>query len=54
MIKPISHAKQDIGKNIKSSKKKYTWNFLINSSDHLVELFASFLTGKKQIIHNNK
>jgi hypothetical protein len=44
------YEEKDVGKAIKSTKRKFRWEFRINTKDHFVELYDSKLTGKKKII----
>mmetsp|Transcript_32456 Transcript_32456/g.56129 ORF Transcript_32456/g.56129 Transcript_32456/m.56129 type:complete len:254 (-) Transcript_32456:81-842(-) len=38
-----------VGKLVKSSKKKYAWEFSIENQDHLVELFHSRVPNKQKV-----
>ncbi|CAK74227.1 unnamed protein product (macronuclear) [Paramecium tetraurelia] len=53
-VRALYQSQQDVGRNIKSSKKKYTWKFSIDDKDHTIELFVSGLSGKKKVVHNGK
>lgn len=44
---------EKVGKKIKGTKRKYTWEFEIDGKKHIIEFFAS-LSGKKKIVHNKK
>jgi hypothetical protein len=44
------YEEKDVGKAIKSTKRKFRWDFIINGKDHFVELYDSKLTGKKKVI----
>ena len=39
----------DVGKTIKSSKKRHIWSFKIDSDNHSVDLFSSQYSGKKKV-----
>jgi hypothetical protein len=55
---------EEVGKTFKSypnlkslnlpyrSKKRYTWKVQMDKSAHTIQLFASFISGKRKIVHN--
>jgi hypothetical protein len=49
-ISPLQFEQDNIGKRVKSSKKKYTWHFAVNDDIHYVELFVSSLSGKRKLL----
>lgn len=49
-ISPLQFEQDNIGKRIKSSKKKYTWHFAVDADVHYVELFVSSLSGKRKLL----
>lgn len=46
-IKAISYNIESVGKTIKDSKKKFTWNLEIDKKKVLVEFWASIKGSKK-------
>jgi len=48
------YKEDETGKLIKSTKKKYTWQFTEGQNTHKIELFDSKLTGKKRIEADGK
>ncbi|EGR34631.1 hypothetical protein IMG5_005530 [Ichthyophthirius multifiliis] len=53
-IVPIEVKCLDVGKRVKMSKKKYVWTFSIDDQNHILEVFVSFASGKRKILHNKK
>jgi len=51
-IKNFVYREEEVGKTIKSSKKMYVWEFVLDEIPHKFELFDSKLSGKKKIIRN--
>src|SRR5690242_3024955 len=49
-IKNLSHIEQDVGQHIKSTKKHFIWEFLLDGKSHKIELYDSRLSGKKKLI----
>ncbi|CAG9327755.1 unnamed protein product [Blepharisma stoltei] len=52
-FKPVSFQSINIGKHIKSSKKRYEWIFELDSNVHTIDLFVSRISGKRTIIVDN-
>jgi hypothetical protein len=48
------YEEKDVGKAIKSTKRKFRWEFTIAGKDHFVELFDSKLTSKKKVIADSQ
>ena len=46
---PISTNKMNVGKIIKSSKKKISWEFLLEQQKHCIDLFVSRMSGKRVV-----
>lgn len=40
---------EDIGKHVKSSKKKFSWVFALNGRNHTIILDFSFISGKVKL-----
>ena len=53
-IKNLSHVEQDVGKTIKSTKKHFIWEFLLDGKPHKIELYDSRLSGKKKLIKDGQ
>ena len=53
-IKAIKFDVEDIGKHVKGSKKRFMWNFSLNSRSHTVVLDFSFISGKVKLIVDRK
>jgi hypothetical protein len=53
-IKNLSHVEQDVGKTIKSTKKHFIWEFLLDGKTHKIELYDSRLSGKKKLIKDGQ
>jgi len=47
---PLSFDSSNIGRRIKSSKKKYTWKFELDQHIHTVVMFVSRISGKHRIL----
>lgn len=43
----------DVGKTIKSSKKRHVWKFELDGQDYTIDLYASLYSGKKKVCANN-
>ncbi|CAD8207276.1 unnamed protein product [Paramecium octaurelia] len=50
----INSSEQEVGRNIRSSKKKYLWKFSIDDADQEIVLLISSLSGKKEVRHNGR
>ena len=53
-IKALCNSKMGVGKNIKNSKLKYSWNFELNKKKHRIDLFFSKMSMKIKILLNDK
>ena len=53
-IRPISSNVDEVGKTIKSTKKKYTWKMEMDGKHICIEFFNSVITGKKKILQNGQ
>jgi hypothetical protein len=49
---PIQMKKSNVGKIIKSTKKKFSWEFLIEQEKHQIDLFVSRLSKKRSVYLN--
>ncbi|CAD8111761.1 unnamed protein product [Paramecium primaurelia] len=54
LIKAINSSEQEVGRNVKSSKKKYIWKFSIDNVDQEIVLLISSLSGKKEVRYNGR
>ncbi|CAK84794.1 unnamed protein product, partial (macronuclear) [Paramecium tetraurelia] len=53
-IKAIHFSEQEVGRNVRSSKKKYVWKFFLDNVEQEIALFVSSLSGKKEVRHNGR
>eukprot|EP00742_Colponemidia_sp_Colp-10_P001436 GILJ01001545.1.p1 GENE.GILJ01001545.1~~GILJ01001545.1.p1 ORF type:complete len:569 (+),score=92.58 GILJ01001545.1:39-1709(+) len=53
-VKPVYYEEDDVGKRVKKSKRKYTWKVDLDSTHHTIELYASFLSGKKAVYQDGR
>lgn len=53
-VDAISYNESDVGKKVKTSKRKYTWEFSLSGVKHVLEVFVSGWSGKFKIYLNNK
>ena len=51
-FKPLAFDKRNVGKHIKSTKKKFLWKFELDNKEYEVSLYISKLTGKRKILLN--
>jgi hypothetical protein len=49
---PLFHESLKVGRRIKSSKKKYTWRFQLDSQEFTIDLFVSKISSKRKILLN--
>ena len=49
IFKPIELTSTNVGKFIKSSKKRLSWTFAIESESHQIDLFLSRVSGKRVV-----
>jgi len=43
-----------ISKSYSRSKKRFIWKFQVSGQENVLEMFVSYLSGKKQIILNGR
>jgi len=53
-IRNLFRESREVGKTIKSSKKCYVWEFVLNGIRHKVEMFHSKISGKKKLVLDGK
>ena len=53
-IKNLSYVEQDVGQHIKSSKKHFIWEFLLEGRPHKIELYDSRISGKKKLVKDGQ
>lgn len=53
ILEPLHSDVRKVGKLIASSKKKYTWVFRFNGTEHIVEFYKS-KQGNRRIFMNNE
>lgn len=53
-VRAIYFNVQDVGKHMKKSKKRFLWKFQVDGQEHVLEMFVSYLSGKKQILLNGR
>lgn len=51
-VKFISFDKLNVGKHVKSTKKKFTWKFELNNQEHQVDMYCSRVTGRRKVLLN--
>lgn len=49
-FKPLKYDSINVGKHIKSSKKRHSWKFELDSKEHQIDLFVSRISGKRTMI----
>ncbi len=49
-MKNFNYTIKEVGKTIKASKVKHTWEVTIDNKQHLIELFVSKLSGKIKVV----
>jgi hypothetical protein len=49
ILAPIRASKSNVGKIIKSTKKKFSWEFSLEQVNHQIVLFVSRLSGKRSV-----
>ena len=45
---------EDVGMTIKSSKKKYIWEFSLNGEKHFIDLYESKMSGRRRVVADGK
>lgn len=53
-LKNLSHVERDVGQHIKSSKKHFIWEFLLDGKSHKIELYDSRISGKKKLLKDGQ
>ena len=53
-FKPIYHECNNVGKRVKSSKKRYQWKFSLENREHTLDLYVSKLSGKRKVMLNGE
>ena len=53
-IKALRFDIEDIGKHVKGSKKRFTWDFSLNGRAHVIVLDFSFISGKVKLVVDRK
>lgn len=41
---------EDVGRIVKGSKRKYTWQFSFNGGKHFIDLFESKMSGRRKVV----
>ncbi len=54
IIVPLRFNIEEVGKHVKSSKKRFTWEVSINSKQHSILLDFSFISGKVKVTVDRK
>ncbi|CAG9311502.1 unnamed protein product [Blepharisma stoltei] len=49
---PLLFETLNVGKHIKSSKKRFMWKFELDGKEHVIDLFLSKISGKRKILLN--
>jgi hypothetical protein len=49
-IRNLNHVELDVAKHIKSTKKQFIWDFVLDGKSHKIELFDSRISGKKKVL----
>lgn len=53
-IKALNYLVEDVGKHLKSSKKRYLWKFSLSGNNHTLTLDTSIITGKIRLAIDGK
>ena len=51
-ITNLYYEEKEVGKKIKMTKKRYLWEFTLDSHQHQIEMFHSRMSRKKKLVHN--
>jgi hypothetical protein len=51
-FKPIHFDEANVGRRIKSTKKKLCWRFELDGKEHVIDFYISRLSGKRTILLN--
>ena len=53
-VKALFYEVANVGKRIKKSKKRYTWQFELDSRNQKLDLYVSSLSGKRKVMLNGE
>jgi hypothetical protein len=53
-IQALKFDMEEVGKHVKGSKKRYTWEVALNKKSHVIVLDFSFISGKVKITVDRK
>ena len=53
-VQPIRFNVEEVGKHVKSSKKRFTWEVSLNGRHHAIVLDFSFISGKVKVTVDRK
>lgn len=53
-IIPLRFNVEEVGKHVKASKKRFTWEVSLNSRQHIIVLDFSFISGKVKVTVDRK
>ena len=53
-ISNFTMKEEDVGMTIKSSKKKFTWEFNLNGQKHIIALYDSKISGRRKVEADGK
>jgi hypothetical protein len=49
---PLFSEVVNVGRRVKSTKKKYTWRFELAGREYILDLYVSKLSGKRKVLLN--
>lgn len=49
-FKPLLFDSLNVGKRVKSSKKRFTWKFELDEHEHTIDFYVSKLSGKRKLL----
>jgi len=50
VITRLNYSHREVGRKFKSTKQYHQWEFSLNGTYHKIELFHSFITGRKKLV----
>jgi hypothetical protein len=53
-VVPLRFNVEEVGKHVKASKKRFTWDISLNGRQHSVVLDFSFISGKVKVTVDRK
>jgi len=53
-VLPLRFNVEEVGKHVKSSKKRFTWEVSLNGKQHAIVLDFSFISGKVKVTVDRK